>query len=645
MNTKQVEELTGISRQNIRYYERQGLLEPVRETQNAYRDYSEEDVRRLKLIKMLRMLDMPLKEIESVLSGEVNLKEAVVQQQENLQKQQKQLQAAIEVCTSIHKEKSETVDVDSYLDKMEHMSRNGSIFAKFVDDYKQVALEEQQRQFSFYATQVVNTAGVFEKELRRYAAEHGMKFKLLKGGMYPEFTFDALTYTAVCVLEEEQETKKAATRIVCSRESKEELIKEIPESRRRFLQGIHSISVNIKRHKWKSILNVVVSLLIVVVMAFYLGNLTSTKQQLKELPKALPVSGQVWNVCGENSSGLFIPERVLEAVYQSSNIRDIAECADLQGYTQEGGQEGTGEEYWLQGVNRLDCINGLQEENITWAKGYDWSKFQKSKNVCILSKTVSESQGVKIGDELTLSMERYIMTMAVSSLEKEELKPIQMEVAGICDFSKLEKTELDTDVTVPEVVLPLDYVKQIYVDNDKTYFASSLSFMIKNPMKLNALKKELKDAGVQSVIQGSQFAYTGVGMKMDDSIFIQSAVSLEKSLSLLEAFLPFILLVVILIGYIVPHLLLQGRREEYAIMRALGTGRRRCTILFFTEQILLAALGGAAGAAVGLLLGASDLGQMALVWVVFLVCYMLGAGTAMWLFGRFSVAAVLSHRD
>ena len=145
MNTKQAEELTGISRQNIRYYERQGLLEPARETGNAYRDYSEEDIRRLKLIKMLRMLDMPLKEIENILKEELPLKEAVVRQQENLLKQQKQLQAAIEVCTSIHKDQSDQVDVDAYLEKMETMSRNGSVFAKIADDYKRVAMEEQQR--------------------------------------------------------------------------------------------------------------------------------------------------------------------------------------------------------------------------------------------------------------------------------------------------------------------------------------------------------------------------------------------------------------------------------------------------------------------------------------------------------------------
>ena len=145
MNTKQVEELTGITRQNIRYYERQNLLEPVRDTGNAYRDYSEEDVRRLKLIKMLRMLDMPLKEIGQVLSGDLPLKEAIAKQQENLLQQQKQLQAAVEVCANIQKDKSGTIDVDIYLERMENMAKGGSVFAKIVDDYKQVADRKSTR--------------------------------------------------------------------------------------------------------------------------------------------------------------------------------------------------------------------------------------------------------------------------------------------------------------------------------------------------------------------------------------------------------------------------------------------------------------------------------------------------------------------
>ena len=53
---------------------------------------SKKDVERLKLIKMLRMLDMPLKEIERVVNGEVSVKEAVEHQREQLLSQKEQLQ-------------------------------------------------------------------------------------------------------------------------------------------------------------------------------------------------------------------------------------------------------------------------------------------------------------------------------------------------------------------------------------------------------------------------------------------------------------------------------------------------------------------------------------------------------------------------
>lgn len=89
MNTKQVEELTGISRQNIRYYERAGLLHPSREKGNAYRDYSMEDVDCLRMIKFLRMLDMPVEEVGKVLTGEFPFEDAIKIQKEKLEEQQK----------------------------------------------------------------------------------------------------------------------------------------------------------------------------------------------------------------------------------------------------------------------------------------------------------------------------------------------------------------------------------------------------------------------------------------------------------------------------------------------------------------------------------------------------------------------------
>ena len=106
-----------------------------------------------------------------------------------------------------------------------------------------------------------------------------------------------------------------------------------------------------------------------------------------------------------------------------------------------------------------------------------------------------------------------------------------------------------------------------------------------------------------------------------------------------------IFLIVAAAGYIIPSLLFQNRREEYAVMRALGTGSRFCSLLLYAEHILPAAAGALAGAVAGMAADAVDVGDAFLVWGLYLAVYMLGAAAAMWRFGRFSIAAVLSHRD
>ena len=74
---KEAAGITGITEQNIRYYERQKLLRPERNRENAYREYSEADIRRLKLISLFRRLDMPIAEIRKLFEGEISLEEAV----------------------------------------------------------------------------------------------------------------------------------------------------------------------------------------------------------------------------------------------------------------------------------------------------------------------------------------------------------------------------------------------------------------------------------------------------------------------------------------------------------------------------------------------------------------------------------------
>ncbi|APQ97613.1 MerR family transcriptional regulator [Clostridium botulinum] len=70
MKIKDAERLTGLSQKTIRYYESEGLIS-VKRNSNSYREYDENNINKLRRIKVLRKLDVPISTIKKL-----NLKEA-----------------------------------------------------------------------------------------------------------------------------------------------------------------------------------------------------------------------------------------------------------------------------------------------------------------------------------------------------------------------------------------------------------------------------------------------------------------------------------------------------------------------------------------------------------------------------------------
>ena len=84
MKIGQAAQLTGLTISNIRFYERKGLLEPERNDQSKYRNYSEQDIRRLKQIILYRKMNMPIEKIASMLDDPAVSEELVRQQLQEL---------------------------------------------------------------------------------------------------------------------------------------------------------------------------------------------------------------------------------------------------------------------------------------------------------------------------------------------------------------------------------------------------------------------------------------------------------------------------------------------------------------------------------------------------------------------------------
>ena len=85
MTIQEVEERTGLTRSNIRYYEKEGLFSPKRDKENGYRNYSEGDVETIRRIAFLRTLGISVEEIRKIIAGKLSLCQTVERQSRKLQ--------------------------------------------------------------------------------------------------------------------------------------------------------------------------------------------------------------------------------------------------------------------------------------------------------------------------------------------------------------------------------------------------------------------------------------------------------------------------------------------------------------------------------------------------------------------------------
>ncbi|HEM3669853.1 TPA: MerR family transcriptional regulator [Streptococcus suis] len=102
MQVKDVEKLTGLSTKAIRLYEEKGLIEVARNPLNDYRDYSEENVRQLRLIKLLRYFEFSLAEITALLSlPEEDLQSALREKKREINQQAEELTDKVDLLDQV----------------------------------------------------------------------------------------------------------------------------------------------------------------------------------------------------------------------------------------------------------------------------------------------------------------------------------------------------------------------------------------------------------------------------------------------------------------------------------------------------------------------------------------------------------------
>lgn len=134
MKIGEVAERTELSISNIRFYEKKGLIEPKRNQDSKYRDYTEADVERLKEIILYRKMDFPIENICQILNREMDISEMLDKQISELEAKKSMLQGSIDLCQKVLTDgQKENLNIDDYLNYVKEEEKSGTRFAEIEE--------------------------------------------------------------------------------------------------------------------------------------------------------------------------------------------------------------------------------------------------------------------------------------------------------------------------------------------------------------------------------------------------------------------------------------------------------------------------------------------------------------------------------
>ena len=156
----------------------------------------------------------------------------------------------------------------------------------------------------------------------------------------------------------------------------------------------------------------------------------------------------------------------------------------------------------------------------------------------------------------------------------------------------------------------------------------------------------MDEAGFMELVPAAQPALEGYALILHDEKFIRATGSLEDGYQTMRLFFPAVCLVLAWAGFIAVYLLTGSRRQEYAVMRSMGVGRRGCLAIYLLEYGTVEALGGFAGSAAAMVFVTGlTVGKMVSCFLLFYLCFFAGTVVSFLMLGRISVMRALAKAD
>lgn len=397
-----------------------------------------------------------------------------------------------------------------------------------------------------------------------------------------------------------------------------------------------------KRRKTAGLITVGICIMLVLLLNLYFQSIRSYQTQLSDLAENVPIFCQITNLNGTMVNGLFISEHTVAALEQSDQVKDLSYMTVMM--AGEGDFKDIDYSKHLNlhvvGANKAEAVGELTDDMIDMDSEEIDTFFASDRKECIVNKNVLAKRGWKIGDRITLKCYYYD---PASEFRKIEIHPMggttDVTIAGT-----MEEIAGKTNAVRTDIVIPVKTAWNLFRQSGLTFFADTVTFHVAAPLQLNAFKEEMRAIGLMETSKEAGDSYTGRALVTRDAEFIAGATDLQHSITLLQSFFPVVCILVLLIGYVASYLSGNNRKEDFALLRLHGVKKRKASLFFLAEQMILVLAGNLLGDAV-ITLTAAAFDVIILVNGVILAAYLIGATTACGQMSRRSVIYLLSAQQ
>jgi hypothetical protein len=387
---------------------------------------------------------------------------------------------------------------------------------------------------------------------------------------------------------------------------------------------------NIKRHRYKSILVVLTTALIVYFAFVYMDSIAANQAELDNLPGAIPVSAKILNLNGSQEVGLVIDENRITKIKNSGTVKDLYYSARISAnFTSLADEKNVFKQISIMGVNDIQAVPGLDQRKIELADSVGLDFLHGSDALCLADDMFMQKNKLSVGDTVELALYSIVYDSGPVFTFKS-LGTASLRIVG-------EMTTLAYMNTAPmDIVCPINWAKERFIKAGADYYLDSANFTVLDPLNLDTFKAAMKDSFMLPVNPLADMSVWGNALSVRDETFIATAGRLKNSLAVLYTFAPVIFFVIALVGYALSYLLMQSRRADIAIMRSLGTSRAACVAAMFIEYAVLGLAGSLLGMALSAALTGFALTGTSLLSLLFFVSFMLGIAAAAFQISRWN---------